>query len=903
MALSETDRELLAHLDALTRTSISRQLDRFTTARIASELSLSRSRVSECLNALVREGLVIKAGGRPLYYFHRKSLERQLQVKLTSSSFASVDTLLAKGKHVARTGFERAIGFDQSLSFGIEQCMAALEYPPNGLPMLVLGERGTGKRFFAQCAFEYAKDKGLLEQTAELRIIDCPRYAEAREGLLSAAKSMSKNQGLVVFKDAHAIPFDMMDAIIKAVSGEGCGDEASNTKGRGPLRLMFLTSSPAEDDRVVALSRRIPIIISIPAFRDRSIQEREALVLQFLRNEGMRMGMDVKISRGALRCLSCADFSDNIRELQACVTTCCAEAFLRRRFDALEIKTYQLPPRIIKPDLESTGKDDARLIDAICGDDAVKEDVSIRMLRAILDACSDLRAGDDSSVISIDDVTERVHDFEDYLLFEWNASGARPETYEQVLAGLFTRVGERFGVDLSRKCARFAALEICLQLRFDSRLSTWEQKGKERLSAALEILSRKMRSARVALDEMSDGVSQALGIDLALSLKIPLLVMVHALIAPAARTVGGIVLSHGYATASSIADAANRILKTRLFEAIDMPYDQSVSDIIAPLQRNIDRFAGCSQVAMLVDMGSLGEIDAAIAVPTEMTIGVINNASTGLAVEVGARLLAGESLNDAFQSAANLCAWGFKILEGKEREEAILFSADGGIAAADKIRALVARSLNRDISLKLVSCGLQQLQRNGLKDAAFSRYSVRAIIGTRDPGIQGVPFIALEDIISGERNQLDTIIASHLDADGMARFHQELVKNLTLQNVVGAISILDPSKLFREIDRGISELQRSTGKRIEGRLMTGLYVHLCCLVERLVTRSPIENYIDEEGFSTDHQDFIDAFRTSFADISSRYKVEIPIAEIAYVFDFIVSGENAEQVPDCIPDDE
>lgn len=68
--------------------------------------------------------------------------------------------------------------------------------------------------------------------------------------------------------------------------------------------------------------------------------------------------------------------------------------------------------------------------------------------------------------------------------------------------------------------------------------------------------------------------------------------------------------------------------------------------------------------------------------------------------------------------------------------------------------------------------------------------------------------------------------------------------------------------------------------------MVGLYVHLCCLVERLVTRTPIENCEDEEGFLSSHADFVEAFRESFRDISTHYHVEVPVAEIVYAYDYI-----------------
>lgn len=50
----------------------------------------------------------------------------------------------------------------------------------------------------------------------------------------------------------------------------------------------------------------------------------------------------------------------------------------------------------------------------------------------------------------------------------------------------------------------------------------------------------------------------------------------------------GIILSHGYATASSIADAANQIIGRKVFDAIDMPLDMQMSDITGLLENTLN---------------------------------------------------------------------------------------------------------------------------------------------------------------------------------------------------------------------------------------------------------------------------------------------------------------------------
>ena len=122
-----------------------------------------------------------------------------------------------------------------------------------------------------------------------------------------------------------------------------------------------------------------------------------------------------------------------------------------------------------------------------------------------------------------------------------------------------------------------------------------------------------------------------------------------------------------------------------------------------------------------------------------------------------------------------------------------------------------------------------------------------------------------------------------LDASELSSFHEKLLSNMTLQNVIRSITILDPERLFHEIESAVHELQRRTGEKIGSNAIIGLYVHLCCLVERLVTRNPIETYVGQDRFEEERADFIESFRQSFSSISTRYRVEVPVSEIAYVF--------------------
>lgn len=135
-------------------------------------------------------------------------------------------------------------------------------------------------------------------------------------------------------------------------------------------------------------------------------------------------------------------------------------------------------------------------------------------------------------------------------------------------------------------------------------------------------------------------------------------------------------------------------------------------------------------------------------------------------------------------------------------------------------------------------------------------------------------------------DQIRQIFSEYMDNCRLESFIQNLLKNFTLQNVVESITILNPAKLLDEVEQLVEGLQQITGQRIDQRVITGLYVHLCCAVERLVTKTAIENYPDLESFQKEHSEFIGQVKECFLDIASHYKVELPVSEIAYLYDYI-----------------
>lgn len=178
------------------------------------------------------------------------------------------------------------------------------------------------------------------------------------------------------------------------------------------------------------------------------------------------------------------------------------------------------------------------------------------------------------------------------------------------------------------------------------------------------------------------------------------------------------IICHGYATASSIADVCNKMLHKYLFNAIDMPYDVPVSEIVSQVKK-ILYFNENRDVLILVDLGSLENITELLDDLPNVNLGIINNVSTAMALSVGSHILDGMPLAEVLENAKNASQIRYKILEKASKEDVILFVSESGSNVAAKVSELFMHSLNHlntKVNARFLCYDVQtyeQLRQNG----------------------------------------------------------------------------------------------------------------------------------------------------------------------------------------------
>ena len=886
MAVGVTKSEIVAYLDAATRELSPGTIGSFTTSRIAQGCHVSRSLASQYLNELVRVGVAVKVNDRPVLFFHKPGLERFLQAHLARCEYDSLGQLLAEAKADEVHDFDKAIGFDLSYGTCIDQLKSAIRYPPNGLPVLLAGEHGTGKQLLSELTYEFGLSCGVLPKAARYELVDCAKYDQDESSLVEdlfgtdgRGGAVGRAAGGVVYvKRFDHLSYPSREYLFQQIR------EREELRSDEPVpRFLLATSRPVDSAVVKSAARCIPIVISLPRLADRGVEERTQLVMHFLRVEGRRVAADVSVSRGALRALVNAEFEDNVDGLRSCITNCCASAYASSEQGHLVIRAYNLPSEVLGS--AEPHSDDDQLVSGSKRDNDPFACV-VSLFQRFISPIQAWREGTISFGELYASAAEVMRDYGDYLDFEERGANSRVESYERLLGPVVEEANRIYGTELTRKVAHVIAQSIYTQVRESAQLARWRMENTASIRLLLTALTQNLSDVRPVVEQIAGQAKSALGIGLDEFSMSLLYLEVNQVVSSTSRPRDylGVIICHGYSTATSIADAVDRILHQRVFEAIDMTYEQELDDAVGQLSRLLERHSHCKAVAILVDMGSLERVSEAVGDLANCDVYIVNNVSTGLALEVGSALMAHAELDKTFESVGgDAFTPQYSLVRGTCRDGVVLFCSESGLEAADRIRRLIGDSASGELGVRLITADFGDLLRNGDHAQVFVTSRVKAIVGTMDPCITSVPFVALEDILyQGSSEVIDKVLLPSLGPEGIARFHASLLRNLTLRNVLGAITILNPEMLYFEADRAVQRLTELTGEKIDARRRIGVYVHLCGLIERLVTKNFVDTYPDIEGFAKEHPGFVDAFRMAFVDMSKRYRVEIPLSEIAYV---------------------
>ncbi len=151
----------------------------------------------------------------------------------------------------------------------------------------------------------------------------------------------------------------------------------------------------------------------------------------------------------------------------------------------------------------------------------------------------------------------------------------------------------------------------------------------------------------------------------------------------------GVIISHGYSTASSIASLVNQVYSNYIFDAFDMSFDTSKKEIVERVREYLKKIDTSAGVLILVDMGSILDIVDDLTDVVNGNLGVINNVTTQMALEVGNEIMKNQDMEAILKSVVRYNSTTYNFIRNKEKENAILVCCGTGVGVAAKISDLL----------------------------------------------------------------------------------------------------------------------------------------------------------------------------------------------------------------------
>lgn len=868
----------------------------YSSAYIADKFMISRSLSSHYLNDLYKEGELIKVNERPVLYLHKDILRSRIRGKSLRSEYDTVEDL-EELLHMGVSKFTNVIGSDYSLRSSIENIKKALHYPPHGLPIVLCGKPGSGKRFLSRQIYAYCQAERLISENAEYTYISCDTIEEPELFTLLFGKNDEKSNETGILKNSkyEYIVFNSFRNAGKNIQNALADYIDEGAALNGPkAKLIFLCNQQLEMTFTPQLLGRLLTIVTIPSLKERTIYEKESLILHFIREESKKVQKGLKITDYFMELMIAQDFEDSIEQLQS--------AIVRSFFHAYEKKEEHICldvsciPSELKYRVSVYDKEHAYLLEEY---QLIYHGITKELFYDILRYAEEYYY--DTASKSGKRLYAAVEKFNDRIIFRLPKFQKSLEQYKAIIQSVTDICHSRSNISFSNNMQNLMVFSLYCQSIEYQIFYEFMERYEERIKTLLTMLYDVESKEYQVYSEVEFLLHKTFSIETNAFLKLLMILnLKYDQTAFDNDYAVGLIICHGYSTASSIANAANALLAEQVYVAFDMPLDVQVDEIVKKIDTYLNEKQFLDNALILVDMGSLELIGNKIRNRYDINIGIINNTTTSMALHIGYGILQKRNIQEILQEASKQTVCTYNFIQKKAKKKAIIFTSESGMSTAEKIKALFQDSIPKTIPIQLISYDYYQILNEQTQEEISGSYDILFVAGTMDPKLAGSDFIDLGDIINLRAiRRINDIFRNYMGDDEIQQFNDDLLKNFSLINVIESLTILNPRALLDIVEKSIHLLEREQSSKIDPKILIGLYVHICCFVERMVKRIPVKTYPDLQKFEVEQKDFIHHMRIAFQELSQHYGIEIPCSEIAYIYDYmhILNGNDKEVYSD------
>ncbi len=845
-----------------------------STSDLAQALQLSRSVTSHYLSQLLKEKKVSKTEGRPVKWY------------LSANSIVHRHTL--KSLHA----FTNLIGVNGSQKSVVEKCIAAVKYPGNGLNVVITGNSGVGKSFLAQLIAQYARDTKVIAPNAPFEVLNCADYAnnpellssilfgyvkgaftganKDRDGLLSRADG-----GYLFLDEIHRLSgenqeklFTFMDSGKFRAIGENQNDQTAK------VRLIFATTENPQESLLDTFNRRVPIIVHLADYAKRPLDERLEFIRFLFMQEAKRLTSVIKIDAAAVQYLASLNPAGNIGKIKNLIKVACAKKYANSsKEQVLEIhcdsfETFTLA-KINKNEEPSVG---AMLIDP---EDKLPATVTYNS-----------KVFEQKLLTVINELPKNNNGLQNFLqTSEFNYVTEQITPLHYLHQQGFTKVlVKKFGVQ---------GLQSYEPIFFN-------------------LYQHKVTVSKQTITELSDrishGTSRAQHIAHAFYRQLPVLnnnshqllqiLLTLCLTNEVDETIPTRVLmiAHGSSMATSIQSVVNQLCETYLVDALDMPIDTTINEIVTKSKQLIDSFDTTKGLVLMIDMGSLSQLYRQIKNKIDGDLLVVNNLTTATALDIALKVQQKMEFNEIAEHASTEYSISTQYFEGFAENQNIVISCMSGLGISEKLKDIFEKYLDKNISI--ITMDFAKLHENVAdNDMAEFQSTLIVITTTNLPGSFEIPNINIYDLLDAAGQvKLESVLRKYVDKRTFDALYNQLVRFLSIEGVTERLSFLNPKIIIQEVETVIFKFENYYHIKIAGKYKLNLYMHISLMVERLMTgMGSSHSSYQIKNSSKDMADFFTLAKGILRPLEIKYNIQIDDYELSLLYELfkVVIAESKE----------
>ena len=907
-----------------------------TTSKIAADLNLVRTNVSKELNVLVKEGKLQKTNTRPVKYFfanQARSKSTEKKIEKTSPETAKPAAHLTKQDTI----FDHLIGRNGSLKNQVEQAKAAILYPPHGLNILITGPTGSGKTYFAHAMNQFAQARGVIKNQ-QLTTFNCADYAhnpqllmshlfgyvkgaftganEDQEGLIQKADG-----GILFLDEVHRLPpegqemiFYLMDHGTYSRLGE------TNKAHRANVRLICATTEDPESSLLATFVRRIPIVVQMPSFNERTMRERFQLLDQMLTIEANRIQKKIYLDEDVARALLGSVTYGNVGQLKSNVQLVCAQGFLDsiQEVDAIHLHFDQLPPNI-KDGLTHLAKDRKQLGQlakmlqpqmVISPDDSMKPvkdgdnyELPYNLYEIIGDKAALLsEEGLDQEAINnfiMTDINVHLKSFYADKKFERGQNDLH-DIVDQDVINLTKQLEKQLQAEGYSSTGN---LLYAMSLHISSFIKRIES-GKPLRKAAPNMISMvqdyptELNFAKL----VKNGIENHYHIPVPDSELYYLAVLLISLKAEKQTgKVGVVVAAHGNSTASSMSQVVTQLLDADNLAAFDMSLDMSPKEALKGIEEKVRQVDQGNGVILLVDMGSLSTFDEKITQHTGIKVKTVDMVTTALVLEtVRKTALIDSDLENVYREASEFNGYSRTTEQEKrqvhhvpavdkkdlpeEKPKAILAICSTGEGTAVKIKKMLDNILIDHLIDDIVVLPISVVDMETTIAKIQKDYQVIAVTGIVRPKLS-VPFISLEKLLQGGGEEFITMVENYTN-NSTERMEleasPEIAKERIYQYLGEYFTFLNPQKVGEVLWEYCKVIERKVPFKLQNTLKINLSMHLAGVIERILTHSELSIQQEINPVEIRNHPLYDVILKANQMLKESLNLDLPLEEVYYI---------------------